>query len=192
MQHEPDERAEGAPESALEPLQGGVALLRQDEPRDGNAARPGCVDDGGEAAGHERGLLGVQHAGHDEAFGRAPDRAETLRGGFVDHARGVYHTRSAGATEGGTVKEPKPPALDGARPPRPRWLGVAECAARARCSRATVSHALTAWSKSGVGLRYLVRRGRVVRVRPSDLRAWIGAGCPTGPSYDPAPRGARR
>jgi len=84
------------------------------------------------------------------------------------------------------------PELAAARPPRPRWLGVAECAARARCSRRTVSQALTGWSRSGVGLRYLVRRGGVVRVRPGDLRAWIGAGCPTGPSYDPHPRGPRR
>ena len=44
----------------------------------------------------------------------------------------------------------------------------------------------------GVGLRYLVRRGRVVRVRPADCRAWILAGCPTGPNRDPAPRGPRR
>jgi len=192
VQHEPDERAEGAPESALEPLQGGVSPLRQDELRDGNAAWPDCMDDGGEAAGHERGLLGVQLAGHGEAFGRATDRAEALRGGFVDHARGVYHRRRAGATEGDEVRTPAPPALEGARPPRPRWLGVADCARRARCSRATVSAALTSWSKCGVGLRYLVRRGRVVRVRPGDLRAWIGAGLPTGPSYDPAPRGSRR
>ena len=75
---------------------------------------------------------------------------------------------------------------------RPRWYGVADCAARAHVHPATVSAALSSWARSGVGLRYLVRRGSVVRVRPADCRAWILAGCPTGPNRDPAPRGRRR
>lgn len=77
-------------------------------------------------------------------------------------------------------------------PPRPRWRSSADCARLAGVSARTVAAALTSWARCGVGLRYLVRRGPVVRVRPADLRAWIGAGCPTGPSYDPHPRGARR
>lgn len=73
------------------------------------------------------------------------------------------------------------------QPPRHRWRGVGECARIAGCHPATVSAALSSWARCGVGLRYLVRRGPVVRVRPSDLRAWIAAGCPTGPNDQPPP-----
>ena len=77
--------------------------------------------------------------------------------------------------------------LSTVNPPRKRWRSAHDCARAAGVHPATVSAALSSWARCGVGLRYLVRRGPVVRVRPSDLRAWIAAGCPTGPNDQPPP-----